>query len=100
MPEMKVTVPHTLPTGEAKNRIQKLVGELQKQYAGMLKNVQEKWTGDAAEFSFEMMGFTVSGNFFVEPSQIRLEGKLPMAALPFKGRVEDAIRVKATELLR
>lgn len=99
MPDMKVTVPHSLPKEEAKARIQKLVGELQKQYAGMVKNIQEKWTGDTGEFSFEMMGFTVGGAVFVEPSQVRLEGKLPMAAMMFKSKVEDSIRTKAAELL-
>lgn len=99
MPGFSVAVPHNLSAADAKNRIQKLVGDLQKQFAGMIQNVQEKWADDRADFSFDAMSFAISGSLFIEPSQVRIEGTLPMAALPFKGRIEEAVRSKATELL-
>lgn len=99
MPGFTVTVPHKLDNVEARTRIQKLVGELQKQYAGMIQNLKEKWSDNGGEFSFDAMGFSVKGNLFIEPGQIRVDGSLPLAALPFKGRIEEGIRTKAAELL-
>src|SRR5438477_6107802 len=95
MPSMNLSVPHQLSKAEAKQRVQNLIGQLQQQYAGIVKNVREEWNGDRSDFSFEAMGFAISGSLFVEDALLRLESNLPMAALPFKGRIENAIKENA-----
>jgi hypothetical protein len=98
MPKLDVTVPSNLPPEEAAARAKKMVAGLQAQYKDQIRNVRETWNGNNADFSFEFMGFSVSGNFIVEPGKAHLSFNLPLAATPFKSRIETAIREKATTL--
>jgi Putative polyhydroxyalkanoic acid system protein (PHA_gran_rgn) len=99
MPGMTIEVPHSLGNEEAKRRIEGLLGDVKREFGDRITDLEEKWTGDQATFSFRAMGFGVSGTLAIEPSLVRLSGKLPMAALPFRGRIEQVIRERATALL-
>lgn len=98
MPKLDVTVPHNLQPEEAAARAKRLVAGLQSQYKDQVRNVRENWNGNNADFSFDFMGFSVSGNFIVEPGKAHLSFDLPFAAMAFKSRIETAIREKATSL--
>jgi len=100
MPGMRVSVPHNLGKQEALARIKNLLGELKSQYGDQIQNLQENWSGNRGTFSFSAMGFSVSGELVVEDRQVRLNGNLPLAALPLKGRIEGIIREEIAELLR
>ncbi len=99
MPKMSVRVPHQLTQEEAAARIKNLIGELKQKFENRIQNLQEAWNGNRGDFSFETMGFTLSGTFKVQASEIQMDGTLPIAALPFRGRIESAILEKAKELL-
>ena len=47
---------------------------------------------DILEFAFKAMGMAVSGTVKVEESAVRLDAKIPMAAMMFKGMIEQQIR--------
>jgi len=98
MPKLDVTVPHNLEPEEAAGRAKRLVEGMISQYKDQVRNVRENWDGNNADFSFDFMGFSVSGNFIVEPGKAHLSFNLPLAAMPFKSRIETAIREKATSL--
>jgi len=99
MPKIDVTVPHELGQNAAIERIQKLVSQVKAQFADRVSNVRETWKENVGEFQMTVMGFDVSGVIHVESDQIRMKGQIPFAALPFKGRIESAIRDKAKTLL-
>ncbi len=99
MPKMDVRVPHQLTQEEAASRIRNLIGELKQKFGGRIHNLQETWSGSGGTFSFETMGFNLSGTLSVGASEVRIEGSLPLAALPFRGMVEEAILEKAKNLL-
>lgn len=99
MPKMNVRVPHHLTETEATSRIKKLIGELKQKFGDRIQNLQEAWSGTGGTFSFETMGFKLSGTLSVSPSEVQIDGSLPFAALPFRGMVEEAIREKAKDLL-
>ena len=99
MPKLNVVVPHRLSQDEAKARIQNLLTDLKTQYAGRFEDLQESWSDHEGRFSVRAMGFKVSGTLAIRPSDVELSGDLPLAATPFKGRIEEVIRERAERLL-
>jgi len=99
MPSINVSVPFSISQDEAIRRIRNIVGELQKDFADKISNVREEWRNDRADFSFDVMGFTISGKVQVETDRVVLDGNIPFAALPFKSRIEELIREKTSQLL-
>jgi hypothetical protein len=100
MPEMKLAVPHHLQQDDAAARIKGLIKQVQEQYASKVSNLKESWEGHIGNFSFEVMGFPVSGILKIEPSEVLMTGKIPLAAMPFKGMIETTLREKITGLLK
>ncbi len=45
------------------------------------------------------MGFSLSGRLDVKPGEVVMKGNYPLAAVPFKGRIEGMIRERAEQLL-
>ena len=99
MPKMNVVVPHRLSQEEALSRVRGLLADLTRQYGGQISDLRERWSDGRGEYSFRAMGFNVSGTLDVRPAEVELVGDLPFAAMPFKGRIEDAIRREAERLL-
>ena len=99
MPRMAISVPHNLGADEARNRIKRLAETLIRENKGKIKDIQESWVDHTARFSFHVLGFSVAGSLHVEESQVRLEGKFPLAALPFKKGIEKDIKTAASKLM-
>jgi hypothetical protein len=99
MPKIDLSVPHKLAQEEAKSRISNLIADTRTRFAGQVSNLAESWNGHVDTFSFDAMGFSVSGKLDVQPAQLRIELNLPWAAYPFKGRIETEILTHARELL-
>jgi hypothetical protein len=99
MPSFAMTVPHRLTQEEALGRIQRMLGEMKQQYGNQVTDLNETWNGNTGEFSMTAMGMKISGNVAVEPGEVKLNGNIPFAAVPFKGQIEKLIREQATQLL-
>ena len=99
MPSFSISENHRLTTAEASARIARMLGELKTRHADKISDVREDWNGPEAEFSFKLLGFKLEGRIVVTEREVHLLGKLPLAALPFKGLAERAIRDEARELL-
>jgi len=99
MPGMTIVVPHQLTQDEAIVRIKRLLGEVKNDYGDKVTDLRETWHDTGGEFAFKAMGFNISGRLQVKPSEVELKGNLPLAALPFKSKIESTIRERATQLL-
>ena len=99
MPKIALSVSHNLGAEEAKRRITHLVGECRKQFGCMVSDLEESWAGDTGRFGFRAMGFAVTGRLDVAPQAVDIEIAIPLAALPFKSRVEQEVFTHARELL-
>jgi Putative polyhydroxyalkanoic acid system protein (PHA_gran_rgn) len=99
MPKINLSVPHHLTQEEAKHRITSLIADSRTKFAGKVSNAVESWNGFVDAFSFEAMGFSVKGRLEVQPSEVLVELNLPLAAYPFKGRIENEILTHARQLL-
>ena len=99
MPKIQVEVNHSIDPQVAVERIKTLLNRLKLEYKEMITEMKEDWNGPVSHFSFKIMGFQVTGLLTVEPLNVKLEGKVPVAALPFKKTIEKKIREEAVELL-
>jgi putative polyhydroxyalkanoic acid system protein len=99
MPKMKLSVAHSLGAEEARKRIAGLVSDVRNQFGGKVTDLEESWAGNIGTFRFRVMGFAVTGRLEVQAAVILIEIDFPLAALPFKSRVENEILTHARELL-
>jgi hypothetical protein len=99
MPKLEIAVPHRLPQAEALNRIQALLSQVKTEFSNNIEDLAENWYGNEGTFSFKAMGFRVSGTLKVGPRGVELNGSLPLAAILFKGKIEETIRERAKTLL-
>ncbi len=98
---MRIDYKHNLTKQQSYEKINKLLPELQAQYADKISNPEWSWNSDNSkmDFSMEIMGFDVSGNIDVMDGKLAMEGDLPLIALPFSEKIEDMITAKLKEIL-
>ena len=92
MAKFNVAVKHGM---ERQQVVEKLVGfsdQMRATVADQVSNIEESWDEDGnLTFSFTAMGFKVAGNVVTCEEHITVSGKLPFAALPFRGAIEKTI---------
>ena len=94
-----MSIPHSIGKEEATNRIRKLLGNVQQRFAGQLKDVRQDWNENEGTFSFSVMNMPVSGRLTVNNSDVALDGKLPLAASLFQGKIKEVIMEEAKKVL-
>ena len=99
MPNIEMNIPHSLGQEEALNRIQQLLSNVQQRFAGQLKDVKQDWSGNEGSFSFSVMNMPVSGKLTVNKSDVALDGKLPLAASLFQGKIKEIIMEEGKKVL-
>ena len=99
MPNIEMNIPHSLGQEEALSRIRKLLGNVQSRFAGQLNDIQEEWNENEGSFSFSVMNIPVSGKLRVNNGDIALDGKIPLIAAPFSGKIKSVIMEEAKKVL-
>ena len=99
MPSVKLTVPHELGQEEATQRIRGFLEKVKHRYQNQVSDLEEQWTDNVLAFSFKTYGFNIKGQMAVEPADVRFEGQIPLAAMLFKGKIEQTLREEMTRLL-
>ena len=99
MPNIEMNIPHSLDQNEALNRIRKLLSNVEKRFSGQLKDVQQEWNNNEGSFSFSVMNMPVSGTLKVNEGDVLLDGKIPLAASLFKGKIKSVIMEEAKKVL-
>lgn len=99
MPKFTIAVPHQLSESEALDRVKGLLEDLKREHEGTFSDLTEEWSGDSGRFSVKAMGMSVKGGLQVASREVTLNGDLPFAATPFKGRIEQMVRSRMEKLL-
>lgn len=99
MPKIQVEENHTLGQKIALERIKNLLESLKADFGQNINDLKENWNGSSGDFSFRAMGMKVEGQVMVGHDLVKLEGKIPLAALPFKSTIENTIREEIKKLL-
>jgi putative polyhydroxyalkanoic acid system protein len=99
MPKIHVSVSHHLTQSDALKRIKKAITEAKNQNPDKVSKLNESWDGYVGDFSGTAMGQSVAASVAVNSGDVTVEGKLPLLAAPFKGKIEAAVRDMLKRLL-
>jgi hypothetical protein len=97
MPAFSTEVVHQLGQEPATARLKQFMEQVREQYKDFVTDLQGNWTGNVLAFSLKTYGFKIDGTLTVDDKAVRLAGNLPIAALVFRGKIEQSI---ASELRR
>ena len=90
MPNFNLDVPHSLGRDAAIERLKTFMDKVR--HRDDVSDLEESWNGNVQSFSFKTYGFKIEGAATVEEDRVKLDGKLPLAAAPFRGKIEGSIR--------
>ncbi len=91
MPQFRTEVTHSLGKQPATERLMRFIDRVRQQYADQVSDVEGQWRDHIMTFSITTYGFTISGTLTVSDDRVDVQGRLPLAALPFRGKIEQAI---------
>jgi len=92
MPSIKIVVPHAHGQQQASDRLLGFMTQMKQQYKDQVSDLQETWQENRLDYSFRTFGLKVRGAVEVQEQQVSLHADLPLAAIMFKGKIEQEIR--------
>jgi hypothetical protein len=100
MPELSFAVGHALDQNEVVARLKNESDVLRSSFADRVTNLEEVWEDHTLRFRFTVLGMSIDGHLIVEPTQVRTTAKVPLAAMMFRGAIEQKVRGRLEELLK
>ena len=97
---MRIAVPHHTTKDKARSRVEQKLSALLNQIGGQADEVEHSWAGDTLTFKGKARGFKLEGTVEVTDAEIVVNGKLPMMALPFEGKIREAVKREADAMFR
>jgi hypothetical protein len=92
MAQFQTVVPHRLGRTAARARLEEVLPRMVAGFGDQLSDLQGSWHGHELRYGFTAVGFKITGQILVEEAEARVQCQLPMAALLFRGRIEQEIR--------
>lgn len=99
MPRMSLTVPHRLSQADAAQRMRSFIQRMREKHPDKVRDLEESWNGDSLSFAFSTFGFKIRGTLHVQPQHVQVDAELPLAAMMFRGRLEQEFRETLTRVL-
>ncbi|HYD67726.1 polyhydroxyalkanoic acid system family protein [Azospirillum sp.] len=96
---LTVTIPHQLGRQEAKDRIDRGLGQLRSQLSSLQANVEETWTEDRLDFRLSVLAQTVAGRIDVDEREVRVEVDLPWLLAKLGEKLTHRIREQGMLML-
>ena len=92
MAALNLSIPHSLGQVEAQVRLERFLEQIRTQHAAELNDVRGGWTANVLEIELDIRGIGIAGRMVVEETHVHVSGPLPLAAMFFRGRIEQTIR--------
>lgn len=89
MPAFQVKTSHSLGREAAVERLKHFADKVAAHYKDQVSRLESKWNDNTLNFSLSVYGFSFSGAIVVSDNDAVLNGNMPFAALPFRGRIES-----------
>jgi len=99
MPKLSFAVPHALEPDEVVQRLKQESDVLRSSFGHQIQSLEETWEDHTLTFRFTAFGMSVDGRIAVEPAQVLTTANVPLAAIMFKGIIEEKVRGRLDELL-
>lgn len=99
MPSLTVSVPHALDQQEATSRLKERFESAKGTFGDDVNDLVAEWNGNVLSFGFSAYGIKVQGTATSGESEVVVDAKLPMAAMLFRGKIEQQIREELGKIL-
>ncbi|HIA19800.1 MAG TPA: hypothetical protein EYN70_10360 [Planctomycetaceae bacterium] len=99
MPGFGSEVGHQLGQEAAIECLKTFLDRVRERYKDQVSKLDGDWNENVLNFSLTTYGFTIDGVLTVEESVVTLAGKLPFAAIAFKGKIESSITAELEKAL-
>lgn len=97
---MRIELPHNTTRAEARQTVESRLGDLLGQFGGHADQVNHEWNGDTLHFNFKARGMSAKGTLEVTDSDVIIDGKLPLMAMPFESRIRSAVQKEAESMFK
>lgn len=97
---MHVQIPHKFSTTEAVSRVKNAIADAKSKMGDKGKIDEERWEGNTLHFAVSGQGQHVSGTLEVKDKEFILDAKLPLMLRLFEGKIEQAIKEQAAQMLK
>lgn len=97
---MRIAVPHNTTKENARRKVEERLGQLLSQFGGHAEDVSHEWFGDTLEFKGKARGLALKGTAEVTEADVIIDAKLPLIAMPFEGRIREAVQKEADSMFR
>ena len=95
---MRIAIQHHTTRAKARQIIETKMSQVEKHYGHYASDVEQQWTGDVLHIAAKAKGFHIKGTLEITDSEVILEGKLPLMAKMFEGRIKSTVEKEGTEL--
>ena len=99
MPNLVVSINHSLPQDEALRRIQVTVEQVRTQYSDKIDDLQQTWNGYVGILQLSARGYQTKGTVTVNPSDVTVQTTLPFIASLFQSTIEATMRNELAKIL-
>ena len=93
MPHFATEVPHQLGQAEAVEKLKGFLDQVKERYAKEISEIEGNWADNVLSYTLTTFGIKIDGTLTVEEESVKMEGNLPFAAMMFKGKISNSIRV-------
>jgi hypothetical protein len=91
MPSFQAEVKHALGQDQALERLKGFLEKVREKYKDQVSKLDGQWNDNVLQFALTTYGFKINGTLAVDDQTARLDGQMPVAALPFRGKIEKSI---------
>ena len=93
MPQFATEVPHQLGQAGAVEKLKGFLDQVQERYPKEISEIEGSWSDNVLSYVLTSFGIKIDGTLTVEEESVKMEGNLPFAAMMFKGKISNSIRV-------
>jgi hypothetical protein len=97
---MRIAVTHNTTRDIARQKVEQKLNGLLAQFGGHAEDFSHEWMGDTLRFKGKARGLKLEGTVEVTDAAIVFDAKLPLMALPFEGRIREAVQREADSMFR
>jgi putative polyhydroxyalkanoate system protein len=95
---MRIAVNHNTSRANARHKVEQKIDQLLSQFGGKADEISHEWQGDTLKFRGKARGLTVEGTVEVTDAAVVIDGKLPLIARPFEGKIRAAVEKEAAAM--
>ncbi|MBK5259543.1 MAG: polyhydroxyalkanoic acid system family protein [Thermoanaerobaculia bacterium] len=97
---MKIAIPHHTTRAKARTIIETRLRDLEKDHGEKAKDVKHEWQNDTLYVNLKAKGFSAKGTVEITETDVIIDGKLPLLALPFESKIRQTVEREAASMFR